>query len=162
MSANQSGPDEDKPEQTRRVGRPSLYSLEVADAICERIVEGESLRSICRDEAMPAISSVFKWLREHSQFADQYAISKAEQAETLAEELIDISDEAEYENIEVEGAIVGVRFDSTAVARNRLRVDTRKWIASKLKPKKYGDKVDLNHGGNVALSLTIHEKPEGT
>lgn len=129
----------------RNVGRPSTYSVEVADIICGRILAGESLRSICRDDAMPCGASVFKWLREHNEFAEQYAKAKAEQAEGYADEIVEISDEKEYDKVEVDGVLVGVRFDSTAVARNRLRVDTRKWVASKLLPKKYGDKVQLSN-----------------
>lgn len=136
------------------MARPSIYSQELADTICGRIVEGESLRSICRDEKMPALSSVFKWLAEKPTFSDQYAKAKEEQAEALADEIIAISDEKEYENIEIDGAVLGVKFDSTAVARNRLRVDARKWVAAKLKPKKYGDKLDLNA---TTVSMT-HEQ----
>lgn len=128
-------------------GRPSLYSLELADSICERLVLGESLRSICRDDAMPAISCVFKWLREHPAFAEQYTRAKEEQADTLADEIVEIADEKDYEKVEIDGVPLAVKFDSTAVARNRLRVDARKWAASKLKPKKYGDKVSQEISG---------------
>lgn len=124
-------------------GRPSTYSLELAATICARLVEGESLRSICRDESMPGLSTVFQWLAADKEFAELYVRAREEQAETLAAEIVEIADEEKYEPIEVEGVLVGVRFDSTAVSRNKLRVDTRKWVASKLKPRVYGDKVQL-------------------
>jgi len=125
------------------MGRPSTYSEKAADAICERIAMGESLRAICRDEAMPAMSTVFKWLTQQEAFAEQYAHAREEQAETLADEIVTIAD--------------GLGGEDSAVltARDRLRVDARKWAASKLKPKKYGDKVDLNHGGRIDSSITV-------
>ncbi len=136
-------------------GRPSIYSQELADTICGRIMEGESLRRICSDESMPSGATVFKWLREKPEFSEQYAKAKAEQAEGFADELVTIADEREYEKVEVDGVPLAVKFDSTAVARNRLRVDTRKWVASKLLPKKYGDRLDLNHSGETATNLTV-------
>lgn len=123
-------------------GRPTDYCQEIADLICERIADGESLRAICREEAMPAKSAVFRWLSVHSEFADQYAKAKDEQAEGFADELASIADEQDYEPVVVDGVPLQVKFDSTAVARNRLRIDTRKWVVSKLKPKKYGDRLD--------------------
>lgn len=134
------------------LGRPSIFTEDLAADICERLVNGESLRAICRDDAMPAISTVFKWLTEKPSFSDQYAKAKEEQAEALADEIVAIADEectmvrsskhpgaAKDDEEELE-----VVFDYTAVARNRLRVDARKWVASKLKPKKYGDRIDMN------------------
>jgi hypothetical protein len=123
------------------------WTQSIADAICERLAEGESLRAICKDEAMPALSSVFKWLDAVPGFADQYARAREQQAETLAAEIVAIADEAAVEDVVVDGVAVGVKLDSTAVARNRLRVDARKWVAAKLKPKVYGDKVTTEHTG---------------
>lgn len=138
-------------------GRPSEFNQAVAEAITERIADGESLRSICSDEAMPAKSTVFKWLSQNKEFADQYARAREEQAETLASEIVAIADEKDGRAIVGgEGEEVAVVFDSTAVARNRLRVDARKWVAAKLKPKVYGEKVTTEltgaDGGPVQVS----------
>lgn len=143
------------------MGRPSTYTPEVADAICERLAEGESLRAICRDDAMPAMSSVFKWLTLHPEFAEQYTHAREEQAETLADEIVEIADEQatmvradKHASRDDDGeGNTEVVFDATAVARNRLRVDARKWVAAKLKPKKYGEKIDLNHAGSVSYTV---------
>lgn len=129
------------------------YSQEIVRKICERISEGESLRSICRDPEMPGKSTVFEWLEANPSFADQYARAKEESAETYAEEIIEIADEYELREVKDENGEVHVVYDNTAVARNRLRVDARKWVASKLKPKKYGDRLGLDHSGNIE-SLT--------
>ena len=132
-------------------GRPSTYSEAMADAICERLAMGESLRSICRDESMPAMSTVFKWLTQQEAFVEQYAHAREEQAEALADEIVAIADEAEVVT-KHEGEEVRLALDATGVARNRLRVDARKWAASKLKPKKYGDRVQTEHSGTVTLT----------
>lgn len=124
------------------MGRPSTYSVKVADAICERLADGESLRAICRDDAMPSKATVFKWLGQQPKFADQYARAREDQAESLADEIVSISDESEVV-AKYDGEDVTLAMDSTAIARNRLRVDARKWVASKLKPKKYGDRQVL-------------------
>ena len=121
-------------------GRPSTYTVAIADAICERLADGESLRSICADEDMPCRSAVFRWLSERPEFADQYARAREEQAETLADEIVAISDETEV-TVKHDGEEVRLALDATAVARGRLRIDARKWVASKLKPKKYGERI---------------------
>jgi hypothetical protein len=112
-------------------GRPSNFDKSVGDKICERLVEGESLRSICRDPDMPAISTVFGWFRIHPEFKEQYAQAKDEQCDTYADDIVAIADR------------YGVSDDDTAVmtARDRLRIDARKWVAAKLKPKRYGDRI---------------------
>lgn len=128
-------------------GRPTTYTLELADNICERLAAGESMRSVARDESMPAMSTLFKWLREHEVFSEQYAKAKEESADALVEDMLFIADNAASPVI-VDGAVLMgadgepvMVADSAAVAHARLRVDTRKWSASKLKPKKYGEKI---------------------
>lgn len=138
------------------MGRPTDYSNEIADLICERIADGESLRSICSDESMPCRATVFRWLGLDKAFSDQYARAKEEQAELLADELVDIADEPPP--LTAMGST-----DSGAVAAMRLRIDTRKWVASKLKPKKYGDKVQTElsgpNGGPVESVLNVSGLP---
>lgn len=131
-------------------GRPSDYTQEIATLICERIVEGESLRSICRDEAMPPIRTVFQWLAKHEEFSHQYARAREAQADTYADEITEIADDGSRDYVQTENGPV---IDHDHIARSRLRVDARKWIASKLKPKKYGDKLDLDHSGGMSIQV---------
>ena len=152
-------------------GRPTDYSQELADHICERIADGESLRAICEAEDMPNRATVFRWLTIHSEFSDQYARAKEEQAESLADEIVSIADEQctiikaskHGQKFGEDEDDVEVVFDATAVARNRLRVDARKWVASKLKPKKYGDKLQQEvsgpNGGPVQSVLNVAGLP---
>lgn len=110
----------------------SKFSQELFDEICERIASGESLRKICKNEKMPALVSVWRWLNNDEELSKQYARAREEQAETLADEITEISD-AEMP-VGIDGKI-----DAAAVNQARLKIDARKWVASKLKPKKFGD-----------------------
>ncbi len=126
----------------KKVGRPSEYTQEKADYICERLSGGKSLRSVLKEPGMPDGATVFKWMRTHEEFLKQYARAKEESADALVEEMMDISDDG------IKTIITGGKEMSSAVAQMvRLKVDTRKWVASKLKPKKYGDKLDLSNNG---------------
>lgn len=133
-------------------GRPTTYTEELTDIICERLAAGESMRSVSRDKGMPAMSTLFKWLREHPKFSEQYAKAKEESADALVEDMLDIADNVSNPvlvdgvPLEVNGEMV-TAVDSASVAHARLRVDTRKWAASKLKPKKYGDKITQEQTG---------------
>jgi hypothetical protein len=139
------------------IGRPTLYTVELADRICELILDGQSLRKICEAEDMPHRATVMRWLGAHDSFRDQYARVKAEQAEVMADEIVSIADEGDTKVVVCGDGTSMVVFDSTAVARNRLRVDARKWVAAKLLPKKYGDKVQQEvsgpDGGPIAVSF---------
>ncbi|HQR98149.1 MULTISPECIES: terminase small subunit protein [unclassified Polaromonas] len=123
------------------MGRPSNYSQEIVGAICERLANGESLRKICADDDMPAISSVFQWLSLHKEFAEQYARAREVQADTLFDEILEIADNGLNDTYTDEQG--NVRTDQDVIARSRLRVDSRKWMAGKLRPKVYGDKLAL-------------------
>jgi len=116
------------------MGRPSSFNQKVADEICARIANGESLRGVCRDEKMPVTSTVCKWLCQQNAFAEQYARAKAAQADALVDEMLQIADEP------IPSTATG-GLDSAAVQKQRLQIDTRKWYAGKVAPKKYGDKV---------------------
>jgi cytochrome c-type biogenesis protein CcmH/NrfG len=100
------------------------------------------------------MSSIFKWLREHKEFAEQYARAKEQVLEHYADELVEIADD---ESSDVSGELQMP--NSVAVQRARLRVDTRKWILSKLAAKKYGDKLDMNlagkDGGPIQAAIAV-------
>lgn len=131
------------------LGRPSDYTAEIASDICEALIEGRSLRSICLADDMPSTSTVCRWLSDRADFRQQYAIAREAQADTLADESIDIADDGSNDWMERKneaGEVVKVEYNGDAVQRSRLRIDTRKWFASKLAPKKYGDKVALVGG----------------
>jgi hypothetical protein len=125
-------------------GRPSEFTQEIADAICERIAGGESLKAICEDETMPGKTAVYGWLSRHADFADKYARAREIQADAIFDEVVDIADDGELDPQD-----------------RRVRIDARKWVAGKLRPKVYGDKIDVTSGGEAMkapIFQTIYEK----
>lgn len=133
----------------KKTGRPTIYSPELAARICAELACGRSLRSVCRADDMPGLETVFRWLREKPEFRDQYEQAKNESADALFEEMLDIADDGTNDWMQIhdkDGENIGWKLNGENVQRSRLRVDVRKWAASKLKPKKYGERVDLNHG----------------
>lgn len=120
------------------MGRPSDLTPEITDTICTRMAEGESLRSICRSEGMPALGTVFRWVANNQLFREQYEAAMAQRTETMFEEILEIADETSSDTIATEH---GERPNAEWISRSRLRVDARKWMLSKMLPKKYGDKV---------------------
>ncbi len=144
-----------KPGTRRGRGRPTRYTTDTASTICSRLAGGESLRSICRDDTMPSLSTVMGWLfdGEHEEFSQQYARAREVQAEVLADELADIADDRSNDfTKDKDGKAV---VDHEHIQRSRLRVDTRKWIASKLLPKRYGDK--LQHTGEGGGPVNVKD-----
>lgn len=137
------------------VGRPSDYTEELAEAICLRLSEGESLRSVCRDDGMPSKQAVLRWLAKHESFRAQYVRAKEQGAEALAEEMFDIADDGAndwMERTNSDGDNIGWQLNGEHVRRSQLRIDTRKWYLSKIMPKKYGEKIQTEHSGRVAFT----------
>ncbi len=124
------------------------YSVELTYKICGRLVEGESLRSILRDADMPSKSTIFEWLRRYPEFAANYDRALEARADTHVEEILDIADNGSNDWMATNDPDnPGYRANGEHIQRSRLRVDTRKWSASKMRPKKYGDKLDLGTNG---------------
>lgn len=141
--------------QKPKIGRPTTFTQHIANVICMRIAEGESLREIVKTEGMPDRTTVYDWLLRHEAFANQYTRAREEQADTLADEILAIADEApEVDYIrDKHGNVIDIKIDSGYVAYQKQRIESRKWIAMKLKPKKYGDKLAL--GGDAENPLEL-------
>lgn len=141
---------------TQALGRPSGYSP-IATAICELIIEGKSLRQICDLDGMPAKSSILKWLGQQKDFADQYARARELCMEAMSEEILSIADDSKHDTLfDDEG---NPYENKEWLNRSRLRVDTRKWLMSKLAPKKYADKpADINVNAQLGIQL-VHAIP---
>lgn len=127
-------------------GRPTKYTDKLAQIIFLRLSEGESLRSICRDEDMPSQATVYNWLKSVDGFLEQYRKAREEQADTLADEIVAIADETPELNPVVDkntGELIRVELSSAYIAWQKNRIDARKWTASKLRPKAYGDRTTV-------------------
>lgn len=110
------------------------------------------MREICRQDEMPDKSTVMRWLHAHEDFRDQYARAKEIGIEALAEDILDIADDASndwMERHDSEGANTGWQFNGEAARRSQIRIDSRKWLLSKLAPKKYGDKLEVKQDTTV-------------
>ena len=134
----------------KKMGRPSKYSDHLAQVICLRIAEGESLNKICKDDEMPERVTIYRWLLEKEDFCNNYARAREDQAETHADEIVDIADQLPYQITDKDG---NIRIDSAYVQWQKNRIDARKWVASKLKATKYGDV--LKHTGDANNPLVV-------
>lgn len=126
----------------RPTGRPSLYSEELADKVCERLSHGEPLRRICADPDMPSFTTVWKWEKESEAFAKLSARARDIGTHNLADECIEIADNPEIDP-----------------ANKRIMVDTRIRLIGKWNAKNYGDKIEqtLQNPDGSALSIVIRD-----
>ena len=131
-------------------GRPTKFTPELADLICSKIAtSSRSLKTICDGEEMPAVRTVMYWLRDNADFLQQYTRAKEDQADFLAEEMIDIADDGSNDFMTIQKGDASYEVENKEwTSRSKLRVETRKWIASKLKPKKYSERVDITTDGD--------------
>jgi hypothetical protein len=136
-------------------GRPSIFTQELAAEICRRISEGESLRQVCRDESMPSTTTVMRWARTDADFRKQYAQAREDLLEHWAEEINEISDDGsnDWMDRELANGHIERVLDHEHVSRSKLRVDTRKWLLSKLAPRVYGDRGSLELTGKDGAPL---------
>lgn len=131
-------------------GRPSLYTEDLAARICAEIADGKSMRTICLQDGMPDLTTIFRWIADKPEFCQQYTRAREMQADKYAEETIQIADDGLNDTYVDENG--NKRTDQDVVARSRLRVDARKWFVSKIAPKKYGDKITQELTGEVKVS----------
>lgn len=134
------------------MGRPSKLTPAIVNRLCTELAEGRSLRQICKYSGMPAAGTICRWLGEPKNvaFREQYARAREAQAEFYADEIIDIADNE------------GTAKKPKDVQRSRLQVDARKWVAAKLLPKKYGDKMEHTgpQGGAIQITSMTPEENE--
>lgn len=130
------------------MGRPSKYSKKLCDEILLRIASGETLRTICNSPDIPARKTICHWLLQKEEFRNQYTIARELQAELLAEEILEIADKA----------------TDTDFRSAKLQIDARKWFASKVAPKRFGERTtqDLNvtstpKGTEIAIEQRLRE-----
>lgn len=138
----------------KKLGAPSTYTPELAAAICEHIAAGKSLRTIAALDGMPAQSTIMVWLDgKHPDFTEQYARAREAQADKLAEEILSIADDGRNDTyIDAEG---NTKSDTEVIQRSKLRVEARKWLASKMAPKKYGDKMAIGGADDLGPVQTV-------
>lgn len=119
-------------------GRPSTYTEKMGNLICDKLTEGISLRKLCMQKEFPAASTVYVWLDRFPEFAEKYARAREAATEDMLEDLLQIADD-----------------DKLDPNDKRVRIDTRKWVMGRLKPKKYGDKQTVDVGNKDGEALKI-------
>ncbi len=123
-------------------GRPSTYTEEMGNLICDKLTEGMSLRKLCKNKEFPNASTVYVWLDRFPDFAEKYARAREAATEDMLEDILEIADDPSIE-----------------VQDKRVRIDTRKWAMGKLNLKKYGDNATLNLGNKNGEALKIDTQP---
>lgn len=138
-------------------GRPTLYNEDMAALICERVKSHDwGLKRLCEHyDDLPTKETVNEWRAKYPEFSSQYAQAKLQQADLLAEECLDIADDASSDiKLNDEGMPI---WDINCINRARLRIDTRKWLAAKLLPKQYGAKPADDDGKNTLIEKLLEK-----
>ena len=126
----------------RKTGRPSAHTPEIADEICHRIAGGESLRSVCREEHMPAFSTVLLWVvHDREGFSDQYHASREAAGYAHADEALELRNE--------------LRAGDLDPATAKVILDALKWGAERMAPKRHSQRQEVDHrSGDGSMSPT--------
>lgn len=143
-----------------RIGVPLTYTKELGDEICLKVSTSPyGLSRLCKENPhWPCRQTIFEWRIKIPSFGDNYAKAKQEQVEILVDECLEISDDSGFDaHINEQGRAV---CDSEAINRARLRIDTRKWLASNLAPKIYGDKKQEQDNTEKTLKEAIDTMKE--
>lgn len=130
--------DEVKP----KLGRPSDYTEALGDLICARIMEGDGVKTMCREPDMPSASSVFTWVLRHEDFAKKYNEARRIQRDGMAEDITDIAD-APLDRADPDAARVEIQHRDQ-------RLKSRQWILSKLDDR-FREKSQIEHKGSIGL-----------
>jgi hypothetical protein len=149
-----------------KLGRPTIYNKEVGNKVCELISEGKTLREIGATEGLPSLAVISAWNVSANElykpFQEQYARAMQTRAIRWAEELLEIADETSKDKMVDEYG--NEKPNSEYINRSRLRVDTRKWLLSKVLPKVYGDRQQHEISGKDGIPLipvmNFGKKPE--
>lgn len=151
-----------KPEDKKKAGRPTLYSKELADLICERTATSTfGLARLCQLHAdLPDKATINLWRYKYPEFSTQYAQAKLKQADLMAEELLEIADDGTNDWMESfsDDNETGYKLNGEHVQRSRLRIDTRKWLASKLLPRQYGQHAEEEKGDKKSVIEMLIDK----
>lgn len=149
-----------KAKKPAKVGRPSKCTPAVVAAICSRLSKGEPLAAICRDEGMPHDSTVRDWAEKDTAISRDIARAREAGEEWLLAECLEIADDSRNDFIERKAdegdeKALAMRENGEVIQRSKLRIDTRLKLLAKWNPKKWGERLDLNHAGKVTLEQLV-------
>ena len=146
----------------RPVGRPTIYNFKIAEKLCLLIATtSQGLEHICRQNRdLPRQPTIYRWLSAHPEFRERYALAREQQAQILFDQIVEIADTPK------EGAVVITRGDrreervGDMTEHRRLQIDARKWVLSKLLPKKYGDRIEFTESEDPLVQLLDEMRKE--
>ena len=140
----------------KKLGRPSTFNEATATLICERLADGETLTSICKTHGMPKRQVVLRWRRRNPTFDAEYLQARADGMECMSDEILEIADDGTLDTYESEGknGRVFMAVNNANIQRDKLRVDTRKFLMAKINPR-YASKVEHNISGTVDHQHTV-------
>lgn len=158
-----------------KTGRPSKFTDELFQRICERIADGEPLRQICRDEGMPSYRAVYSWIDADNKLLEdektrdkalnlssRFARARDDGHDAIAEECLRIAD-TPLEGIETEESETGKKIKrGDMLGHRKLQIETRLKLLAKWNPKKYGEKVEVSGPGEKGEHLYVNEAPKLT
>lgn len=124
---------------------------EIFNYVCKEIESGKALRNVLKEEQMPSTSTFFQWLELYPDKAKQYARATEVRSEVIFDDILSIADQNAGDTYINEFGVEVINSD--VIQRSRLRIDARKWVLSKLNPKKFGDKVQTEHSGEVTTTV---------
>jgi len=127
---------------------------EIFNHVCKEIEKGRALRNVLKDDNMPSTSTFYEWLDNNEEKAKQYARATTVRADLIFDDILSIADENTNDTYVNENGVEVVNND--VIQRSRLRIDARKWVLSKLNPKKFGDKIDhTTDGEKINTNISI-------
>lgn len=135
-------------------GRPSKYTPEISQEICERLSKGEPLAQICRDEHMPSTSTISTWKANDSELSANIARAREDGYDAIAEECLRIADATENDTLNTEH---GERANTEWISRSKLRVETRLKLLAKWDPKRYGEKLAIGGASDLPPLQTMSD-----
>jgi hypothetical protein len=136
--------------QPGKVGRPSKRTPEIEHRIIEQLSKGKILISICEPDDMPDRVNVYRWMENDTDFATRVREARERGFDAIAEECLKIADYSALDTL-INEKTGNPHADQEWIARSRLRVETRLRLLAKWSPKKYGDKIETQHSGEVAM-----------
>lgn len=137
-------------------GRPSLYTPELAQEICDRLSKGEPLSVICRSPGMPDPATVWRWTEADGAFSQAIAQARARGFDAIADQCFMIANTqtvGERVEMDANGKVERV-IREDMLGHRKLQIETRLKLLAKWDPKRYGERLDLNHSGGLTIART--------
>ena len=152
-----------KGKMPKKRGRPTRYTEKVGVEICGRLALGSSLRSICREEKMPHLSTVIRWVLNdlppddpRYEFREQYLRARMAQAELMIDEILELADDASQDYLFDPESGLPVKASNVRIQRNKLQCDIRMFYLSKVLPR-FGDRMTVE-GGEKPLQIETNTR----